>query len=274
MNWTGKIIGMVLGFLAGGPVGLLMGLFIGHILDQNWIRRWFFAATSQQSRQPKIQEVFFNNTFQVMGSIAKSDGHVSENEIRQARQMMQQMGLGEKLRREAIRLFTKGKQSDFNLQAALLQVQQVCALQPMLLRVFLEMQIQMAYADGHDLSQHKRKILQNICQQLGVSSEYFHQLEQRFRAGQNYQRYQQNSRQYTQQDSRSYLRNAYQILGLTESANDFEIKKAYRRLMSQHHPDKLMAKGLPPEMIKMATQKTQQIKSAYEQIRQARKVHA
>ena len=58
--------------------------------------------------------------------------------------------------------------------------------------------------------------------------------------------------------------------GITASASDTEVKKAYRRLMNQHHPDKLMSKGLPPEMLKMATQKTQQIKSAYEQIRKAR----
>src|SRR5690606_10353061 len=100
---------------------------------------------------------------------------------------------------------------------------------------------------------------------------YFNQFEQQFRSSQNnYQRYQQT----VHPDPRAQLQNAYRVLGLAPTADDAEVKKAYRRLMSRHHPDKLMAKGLSPEMIKMATQKTQQIKSAYEQISESRKVHA
>jgi len=53
-------------------------------------------------------------------------------------------------------------------------------------------------------------------------------------------------------------------------ASDAEVKKAYRRLMSQNHPDKLVARGLPEEMMKVATEKTQEIKAAYEQVKAAR----
>ena len=63
---------------------------------------------------------------------------------------------------------------------------------------------------------------------------------------------------------------AFAILNLTATATNDEVKKAYRRLMSQHHPDKLVAKGLPEEMIKLATQKTREIRAAYERIREAR----
>ena len=65
----------------------------------------------------------------------------------------------------------------------------------------------------------------------------------------------------------STLKAAYQVLGVAETASDAEVKKAYRRLMNQHHPDKLVAKGLPEEMMKLATEKTQEIKNAYEQIK-------
>ena len=54
--------------------------------------------------------------------------------------------------------------------------------------------------------------------------------------------------------------------GISEQASPAEIKKAYRKQMSQHHPDKLLAKGLPEEMIKIATEKTQNIKAAYDRI--------
>jgi DnaJ like chaperone protein len=70
--------------------------------------------------------------------------------------------------------------------------------------------------------------------------------------------------------TQSSLSDAYAIVGVENTVSDAELKKAYRRLMSQHHPDKLVAKGLPDEMIKDATAKTQQIKAAYEQIRKIR----
>lgn len=268
MNWAGKIGGMIIGFMVGGPLGLLVGLLIGHLFDQRWLRR-LLISPSPSVRQVKTQQVFFNATFRVMGSVAKSDGRVSENEIRQAQLLMRQMGLDQNLRREAIRLFTEGKQPEFNLSATIEELKQACLFQPALLRVFLEMQIQMAYADGGNISERKRRVLRNICQQMGISPLHFQQFEQRFRGEQTGYRY-----QSSQPDPQTQLQRAYQLLGVGPSANDAEVKKAYRRLMSQHHPDKLMSKGLPPEMIKMATQKTQQIKSAYEQICQAREAHA
>ena len=66
------------------------------------------------------------------------------------------------------------------------------------------------------------------------------------------------------------LADAYAALGVAESASDAEVKKAWRRLMSQYHPDKLIAEGMPEDMVKMATERTQEIQSAWEQVRKAR----
>ena len=66
------------------------------------------------------------------------------------------------------------------------------------------------------------------------------------------------------------LSEAYQLLGIDKNADKNATKRAYRKLMSQHHPDKLVAKGLPPEMIKIATEKTQSIKAAYELVKDRR----
>ncbi len=75
---------------------------------------------------------------------------------------------------------------------------------------------------------------------------------------------------YDAATAKTSLEDAYRLLGVDESINDTDLKKAYRRLMSQHHPDKLVAKGLPEEMIQDATEKTQQIKAAYDLLRQSR----
>jgi DnaJ like chaperone protein len=72
------------------------------------------------------------------------------------------------------------------------------------------------------------------------------------------------------QSQRPSIDTAYAVLGVSSDISDAELKKTYRRLMSQHHPDKLVAKGMPEEMIKLANEKTGEIKSAYEQIKQSR----
>ena len=84
---------------------------------------------------------------------------------------------------------------------------------------------------------------------------------------QNYQQYQNYQGTRRQQVS---LQDAYLLLGISASVSNAEVKRAYRKLMSQHHPDKLIAKGLPEEMLKLATEKTQNIKAAYESICAAR----
>ena len=73
-----------------------------------------------------------------------------------------------------------------------------------------------------------------------------------------------------QGDGRITLNDAYAVLDIQENAGDAEVKKAYRRLTSQHHPDKLVSKGLPEEMMKIATQKTHEIRQAYECIKEHR----
>lgn len=266
MNWIGKVVGLLLGLSFGGPFGALLGVVLGHLYDAGYFRRWMGATSFHFGRQAEVQRTFFNACFQIMGYIAKSDGRVSESEIEMARRIMNQMLLNPQLKNEAIHLFNQGKQAHFNAEAILDHLRSVCHQHPSLLRVFLEMQLQMALAETGQLNAEKRKILQYICGRLGIVGIDFSRFEARARAEQNYyRRYQQAERSYP-----GRLEDAYRILGVSSSSTDAEIKKAYRRLMSQNHPDKLMAKGLPPEMIKMATNKTQQIKKAYDQIKHSR----
>ena len=63
---------------------------------------------------------------------------------------------------------------------------------------------------------------------------------------------------------------AYAQLGLTGKASDSEVKKAYRKLVSQYHPDKLVSRGLPEEMMDIAKTRVREINTAYDQIKQAR----
>jgi DnaJ like chaperone protein len=270
MTIWGKLIGGFCGFLLAGPFGLFLGVIIGHMFDRGLRRSyWHFGA----GHQAEAQQAFFKATFLVMGYIAKADGRVSEAEIQAARNVMQQMGLNENMRQQAMDLFTQGKQPDFNLEQTLTQLLQSCHRNKVLLRLFLELQMRAAQADGA-LSQQKQRVLQMLAQRLGFAPLNFVFFEDLFGFNARQQQgYQQNYQQHTYRApprQQFPLRDAYILLGVSETSSDAEVKRAYRRLMSQHHPDKLVSKGLPEGMIKLATEKTQNIKAAYDSICAAR----
>lgn len=272
MTIWGKIIGGFCGYLltGGSLFGLILGLMVGHFFDRG-LHRYWQQLRFQVGQQAQVQQIFFKSMFQVMGHIAKADGRISETEIQAARNVMNRMGLNETMRQQAIDYFTQGKQADFSLDNALTELINACHHNKILLRMFVETQTQAAMADG-SLSTAKQQALQMICQRLGFAPLNFSFFEDLFNFQRNYQSNNQYQRHQYRQPGRQQLRlaDAYALLGVSETVSDADLKRAYRKLMSQHHPDKLVSKGLPEEMIKLATEKTQNIKAAYEQICAAR----
>jgi DnaJ like chaperone protein len=266
MFWNGKIIGVFLGSIFWGPVGAIFGIVLGHLFDIGCFDKFLkrLGIRRAASQQANVQQIFYSCTFTTMGHLAKSDGRVSENEIRAAKSIMERLHLSPAMKKEAIQLFNDGKQTDFNINVTLAHLKKSCWNRPSLLRTFLEIQLQMAYADGQKISPEKHTALQYICSQLGIKGFNFRNFESRYRAQQNYQQTGQSHH------PRQHLQDAYKILETNASASDADVKKAYRRQMNKNHPDKLISKGLPPEMIKLANEKTQQIKSAYDTIKHAR----
>jgi len=258
MGWWGKLLGGTFGYFIGGPLGAVLGAALGHGFDKGLkgLKENGWDLGSQQ----RVQTAFFTATFSVMGHLCKADGRVSEDEIIAARAVMSQMELGPDLKLTAMRLFNEGKKADFPLDQALDQFRRECHRRHTLIRLFIEIQLQAALADGH-LAASERASLLHICERLGVTQVEFEQLESMVGAERHYNR---------RADKPASLKDAYAILGITPQASDAEIKKAYRRLLSQHHPDKLVAKGLPEGMMKLAAQKTHEIKTSYEQIKEAR----
>ena len=261
MMWQGKALGAAVGVFAAGPVGALFGMFIGHLFDVE-------AETRLRGAQPReaaigVQEAFFRATFQTMGHVAKADGRVSEDEIRAARAMMTELRLGEHETRFAMELFTAGKAAQFPLDATLQQLYRACRNRPDLCRMFVQIQLQAAlWGDG--INGAARRVLSRVANALDVSAYEMVQMEALLRM-------QQSARQAN--ESRAgvdRVAQAYEVLGVQASHSDADIKKAYRRLMNQNHPDKLHAKGLPESMMKMAEEKTRQIRAAYEVLCEAR----
>ena len=262
MSWWGKLVGGAFGFMLGGPLGAVLGAALGHNFDKG-LSGLPDDDSIHPGDQQRVQMAFFTATFSVMGAVAKADGTVSKEEIRLAELVMQQMGLDADMRKTAIRLFNEGKQDNFPLDDVLEQFRYECHRRQTLIQMFIEIQLQAAYADG-SMDPAERSLLKRVCQALGISELLFRQLEQRIKA----ERHHAGSAGGRHQAMG--LQDAYAILGISSSTQDKDVKKAYRRLISQHHPDKLVAKGLPEEMMKVAADKTHEIKQAYEKIKQHR----
>jgi len=262
MSWLGKVVGGAFGFLMGGPLGAILGAAVGHQFDEG-LQGVQIDEQLSPGDQHRVQMAFFTATFSVMGHIAKADGQVTTAEINLAKRIMSQLALTEEMRTAAINLFEQGKDSDFPLYGVLDQFRRECHRRTHLIRMFLEIQIQAAYADGV-LDQAEEAVLRKICTHLGISRFEYESIKLQFQAQQRF--YGQS-----QHKPAEMLDDAYAVLGVKASATDAEVKKAYRRLMSQHHPDKLVAKGLPEEMMTIAKEKTQKIRKAYEVVKDSRK---
>lgn len=265
MSWWGKVFGGTFGYMLGGPLGAMLGAALGHKFDKGL--DGFTQGQAPWGDQERVQTAFFTATFTVMGHIAKADGKVSRDEIAFAEAVMSQMSLPPEQRKLAIELFNEGKSTDFHLDAVIEQFRRECHRRNTLMRMFLEIQLQAALADGK-LDASERQILQHIFDLLGFSQQEFEHLLAMVMAARDYASG--GWERATGSQRVDVLKQAYGVLGVDASASDAEVKKAYRRLMSQHHPDKLVAKGLPEEMMKIATEKAQEIRAAYDQVKQAR----
>lgn len=263
MAWWGKLIGGAFGFMLGGPLGALIGAALGHNLDRG-VAGFAGGAVLGAGETERVQTAFFTTIFSVMGHMAKADGRVTHEELNIARSLMSHMQLSEEQRKAAMNLFGEGKKAGFPLDEVLDQFKQECRGRRNLVQMFLEMLISTALADGV-IHTAERELLQYISEKLGFSHAVFEQLLSLIQAQQQYA-----GSTASGKTPAETLNEAYAVLGVAESANDAEVKKAYRRLMNEHHPDKLVSKGLPEEMMKLATEKTQEIKQAYEQIKKAR----
>jgi DnaJ like chaperone protein len=271
MAWWGKLVGGALGFVMGGPLGALLGTVLGHNLDRGMVSMEGTEDLDPGQRE-RVQTAFFTATFSVMGHLVKADGRVSQQEIALAEAVMAQMELSPDMRRAAIGLFEEGKAQGFSLDEVLDQFRRECRRRRTLIQMFLEIQIQAAYADGPPGPDQERLLL-HICGQLGIPEFLFRRLEQLVRLQHDFAAGAAGSGGRASQRPAAKgppLEHAYAVLGVERKATDAEVKRAYRRLLSQHHPDKLVSKGLPEEMMKLATRKTHEIRQAYETITRAR----
>ena len=256
MGWMGKVVGGIAG-LTAGPLGALVGVFLGHAYD----------VAAERPRDPvahaDFQGFFFDTAFAVMGFVAKSDGRVSESEIAAARSIMHGFHFDAAHVARAIAAFQRGKQPDYPVDTEIVRLVRVCAPRPDLLALFLEIQMRAVLA-GEGLDGGRRRLIIEIGRRMGFADAQIEGLEALLRQQTD------ASAGHAPSSRTMAVAQAYGVLGISASASDADVKKAYRRLMSENHPDKLVARGLPESMQDLAKEKTQRIREAYDVIAETR----
>lgn len=255
-----KIIGVVAGYYFFGWWGAFFGLILGALIDRI---RVYGSGGMNPLQNALRQAVFLETVFVSMGKLAKADGRVSEEEVAHVEQFMQKLGMAAQHREQAIKLFKQGADPAFDIYPAYQRFISVCGNTKNLREVLLAYLIVMALADGH-FHPAEEALLTEIAGYLGYGPEAFKQMiemvlnQSHFGGGKT--------------ATAAALDDAYKALGVTKDSSDAEIKRAYRKLMSQYHPDKLMGQGVPDDMIAMATEQAKEIQLAYDLIKTNRNI--
>lgn len=267
--YWGKMAGVMAGLATGRWWLALLGLILGHQFDRG------FAARSSASGKTsghdardgteQVPETFVRGLFLTMGFVAKSDGRVSEEEIRAARVLMHRLSLEPSEIREAIDWFEEGKQPSFPLHNILRQVRRDTAHRPELKLMFVRLLLEVALSKK-SLHRRERAALWTVCSELDVSRVELAQLEAILRAQKGFRRSAAGGEDADRLDS------AYATLGVNRFSSNDEIKKAYRRLMNKNHPDKLAVAGSNSALASAAAKRTREIRGAYEMLKARRSI--
>lgn len=247
MSWFGKIVGGTIGFMFGGPIGAAAGMAMGHYMFDKDAEVKFEQGPLTDTEQ--LQATFFISTFSLLAKMAKADGVVTQNEIDEiSRFIDQDLRLDPAKKRFAIEIFRSAKDSEYRFEDYASQFYTYFSGSPQMLENMLEMLIRVSRADGHVHPNEERLI--------NIASGIF---------GFQQNRYESIAGRYTPNTDKYY-----KILGVTKDDADDVIRKKYRQLAQEYHPDKVVSKGLPPEFTEFAKNKFQEIQEAYDQIKKER----
>ena len=255
-----KIIGVVAGFYFLGFFGALIGFFAGSYIDRTMA---YGSGGVNPLQNAMRQTVFLETVFISMGKLAKADGRVSQLEIEHVEGFMQKLGMTPEHRQQAIGSFKRGADPEFDVAATYQRFMATCGHTKSLKEMLLVYLIVMALADGY-FHPAEEGVLYDMAVRLGYDQAMFKHLigmvlnQSHFAGGQT--------------TSATALEDAYKALGVTKDSTDQEIKRAYRKLMSQYHPDKLIGQGMPKDMVAMATEQAKEIQLAHDLIKKYRNI--
>ncbi len=245
-SWIGRLVGGALGLAVGGLPGLFIGIVLGFFIDK------FLSRQVPDSR--RREEVFFRNTFALFAKLARADERISREEIAIIEQYMRDyLRLDEAARREAIAIFRDARDSGTSFHLYAQEFYDTFRDDPAVLRHLVDMLLQLARADGQ-FHPGEEALIHTVAAMFGISDLELEMMKQRYFPPQEH----------------DPLRRAYTVLGCQPGDSVEYIKRRFRTLAKEHHPDALRGRGLPPQFLEQAKEKFQEIQQAYDQIKRQR----
>ncbi len=244
MSIWGKIIGGTAGFALGGPIGAIIGIMIGGSFD----RKSVFIKNKRINSQQK-QNIFALSIIILSAKIAKADGKVTKDEIYAFKEKFK---IPENEMEQVGKIFNEAKKTKYGYEQIATQVGELFSDNKILLEELLNNLFYIAESDG-ETSVSEIEILKSISKLFGISDEDFQRI---FHSRLN------------SKDS-----DPYKILGVDRNDNDSIIRKKWIKLNKEHHPDNLIAKGMPQEFIDQSNKELASINLAYDKIKKQRESH-
>ena len=242
MSIWGKIIGGTTGFALGGPLGAIIGIMIGGSFDRSARK----LSSSNQISQQQKQNVFALCIIVLSAKIAKADGQVTKEEIYTFKE---KFNIQAEEMSEVSKIFNEAKKSSFGFKNIADQVGNLFSDNKVLLEQLLNNLFYIAEADGVT-SINEVEVLRSISQSFHFNETDFQRIF--------------HSRLNNKESD------PYKILGVTREDSDNNIRKKWIELSKEHHPDYLIAKGMPKEFIKEANKELSSINLAYDKIKELR----
>ena len=243
MSLFGSIVGGFVGFTLLGPLGALVGSVVGSRMSENKTRR-------RNPNNLDHQVAFFAALFACFAKISKADGVVSTEEVNKVEEFIsKKFNLDKEQRNFAINIFQKAKDDNVSFEAYAQQLYSLLKQSPNSLLIFYELLFELAMADG-ELHPAEERILKRVPNIFNLTENTFKEL---------YEKYVSNITDY------------YQVLGVNKNMSFSEIRKIYLKKRKEFHPDMLISKGLPEELIEKAKIKFIEIQEAYEELEKKHK---
>jgi DnaJ like chaperone protein len=248
MGWMGKVIGGTLGFAIGGPLGAIAGAAFGHAFDRTG-ETYGVGEPDRTLTDERAQFTFFVATFSMLAKLAKADGRISKDEVDSInRFMLDDLNLNPQSRMVAMNIFNAAVNSRESFEDFAAQFYGQFHGQPQILELLIDILLRVSVADG-DMSVSEEKLILSAVRIFNFSDPAYQTLKSRY--VQAFEKY-------------------YAILQSTKQDSDDHIKKQYRKLAKEYHPDKIISKGLPEEFNQLAHDKFREIQEAYEIIKKER----
>ncbi|MCH8862230.1 MAG: TerB family tellurite resistance protein [Proteobacteria bacterium] len=241
MSVWGKIIGGAAGFAIGGPLGALLGASVGHAVDSGLVGA---AGRAGEGATRKI--TFTIGVIALSAKMAKADGQVTRDEIEAFREVFK---IPPHEVRNVGRVFDMARKDTAGYEAYAAQIARLFKETPQVLEDLLGALFHIANADG---IMHPAEIeyLDNVARIFGFSDAQYESI-----------------RALHMGPDRA---SPYTIMGISPDISDKDLKKRYRTLIKENHPDKLIAQGMPQEFIEVANDRLAAINAAYDRLEEQR----